>query len=189
VRATISDRPSRREAIAAAALLAGFAGVGAAAAQPARDVDVSRLVRTALFVSDFEAAVAFYRDLLGLDEIFFQGTFTGPVLGRLLGLPANAEVRACILKADGPAFGMIGLFHVAGRGRPRVRKRRGTVNVGEAVLVFYAARLDPLVERLRAGGHEIVCPPVNLTPRWREMTFYGPDDVMINAIEREHRSL
>jgi len=187
VPATISDGLSRREAIAAAVAMAGLAGAGEASAQPARDVDVSRLVRTALFVSDFEASLAFYRDLLGLEEIFFQGNFTGPVLGRLLGIPADAQVRAAILKAEGPAFGMIGLFHVAGRNRPRVRKRRGTVNIGESVLVFYAPRLEPLMERLQAGGFTIVSPPVNLTPRWREMTFYGPDDVLINVIEREHR--
>jgi catechol 2,3-dioxygenase-like lactoylglutathione lyase family enzyme len=186
---TGSDWLSRREAIAAAAAMAGVLGAGPARAQPAADVDVSRLVRTALFVSDLDRSLAFYRDLLGLDEVFFQGTFTGPVLGRLLGLPANAQVRACILKAEGPAFGMIGLFEVRGRGRPRVRKQRGTVNVGEAVLVFYAARLDPIVARLRAGGYTIISEPVNLTPRWREMTCYGPDDVMINLIEREHRSL
>ncbi|HZG46699.1 MAG TPA: VOC family protein [Allosphingosinicella sp.] len=183
--ATASESFSRREAIAAAAALAGLVGTGPASAHPARDVDVSRLVRTALFVSDFDRSVAFFRDLLGLNEVFFQGNFTGPVLGRLLGLPAGAQVRACILKAAGPAFGMIGIFHVAGHGRPRIRKQRGTVNVGEAVLVFYAARLDPLVERLRAGGYTIISPPVNLTPRWRELTCYGPDDVMINLIERD----
>jgi catechol 2,3-dioxygenase-like lactoylglutathione lyase family enzyme len=189
VPATISEGLSRREAIAASAAMLGLVGSGGAAAQPAADLSVSRLVRTALFVSDYERALAFYRDLLGLDEIFFQGNFTGPVLGQLLGLPANAQVRACILKADGPAFGMIGIFHVAGRGRPRVRKQRGTVNVGESVLVFYAPRLDPVVERLRSAGYTIICPPVNLTPRWREMTCYGPDDVMINLIEREHSTL
>jgi hypothetical protein len=74
-------------------------------------------------------------------------------------------------------------------GAPRARKKRGTVNVGESVLVFYMPKLDPLVERLRAGGFEIVSPPVNLVPRFREMMFYGPDDQLINVIEQEHRAL
>lgn len=172
---------NRRELIAVSAGLALAAAPGAAQAQ---NVDASRLVRTALFVSDFEASKRFYRDLLGLDEVLFEGGFEGEVLGRLLGIPANAPTNAIILKAEGPPFGMIGLFQVTGAKLKKVKKKRGSVNIGEGVLVFNVPRLDPLVERLRAGGHGIVCPPVNLTPRFREMTFYGPDDVLINAIER-----
>jgi catechol 2,3-dioxygenase-like lactoylglutathione lyase family enzyme len=179
---------SRREVIGASAAVAAV-GLGASEAQAANALDVSRLVRTALFVSNLERSVAFYRDLLGLDQIFFQGELDGPVLGRLLGIPADAKVRVSILKAEGPPFGMIGLFEVGGPRRPRVRKKRGTVSVGEGVLVFYMPKLDPLVERLRAGDHEILCPPVVLRPPSREMTFYGPDDQLINVIERDHRAL
>jgi catechol 2,3-dioxygenase-like lactoylglutathione lyase family enzyme len=183
-----SDRVSRRELIGASAAL-GALTLAPNAAMAANGLDISRLVRTALFVSSLDRSLGFYRDLLGLDQIFFQGEFTGPVLGRLLGIPADMKVRASILKAEGPAFGMIGLFEVGGKKRPRVRKRRGTVNVGESVLVFYMPKLDPLLERLRAGGFDIVSPPVNLTPRFREMMFYGPDDQLINVIEQEHRAL
>ncbi len=181
----MTDAFSRRQMFGVAA--AGIAASVAAPAFAANDLDVSRLVRTALFVSDLATSKAFYRDLLGLDQIVFEGQFQGEVLGRLLGIPADAKTDACILKADGPAYGMIGLFHVEGS-RPQVRKQRGTVNVGEAVLVFYAPKLDLLTERVRAAGHEIVCPPVNLIPRFREMTFYGPDDRLINVIERDHRA-
>lgn len=177
---------SRRQVIAVAAA-AGAVGPLAAPALAATGLDVSRLVRSALFVSDLTASKAFYKDLLGLDQILFEGQFKGETLGRLLGLPADAVVDACILKAEGPAYGMIGLFQVAGK-RPRVRKTRGTVNVGESVLVFYAAALDAFTDRVRAGGWQVVCPPVNLTPRFREMTFYGPDDQLVNVIERDHRA-
>jgi catechol 2,3-dioxygenase-like lactoylglutathione lyase family enzyme len=185
VPATTSEL-SRRQLIGAAAA-AGAAASLAAPAFGANDLDVSRLVRTALFVSDLAKSKAFYKDLLGLDQILFEGQFQGEVLGRLLGLKASDKVDACILKAEGPAYGMIGLFHVQGS-RPKVRKKRGTVSVGEGVLVFYAPKLDLLTERVRTGGWEVVCPPVNLTPRFREMTFYGPDDQLINVIERDHRT-
>jgi catechol 2,3-dioxygenase-like lactoylglutathione lyase family enzyme len=181
---------SRRLVLGAAA-----AGVGASLAAPinaqgaaAGSFDVSRLVRTALFVSDIDQATAFYRDLLGLDQVFYSGSFTGPVAGRLLGLPPTAKTIARIFKAEGPPFGMIGLFQVTGAKIRRVRKKRGGVNIGEGVLVFYMPKLDPLVEKLSQGGWTIVCPPVNLVPSFREMTFYGPDDVLINVIERNHRA-
>lgn len=172
-------------------LIAGAAGVAALATTGAQasELDVSRLVRTALFVSDIEAATKFYRDLLGLDQVFYSGEFTGPVLGRLLGIPAGAKTIARIFKAEGPAYGMIGLFQVTGARIAKVRKRRGAVNIGEGVLVFYMPALDPLVAKLTAGGWTIVCPPVRLVPAFREMSFYGPDDVLINVIERNHRAV
>lgn len=54
---------------------------------------------------------------------------------------------------------MIGTFEVGGPKRPRVCEKRGAVNPGEGVLVFYMPLLDPLLERLKAGHHEIPCPP------------------------------
>jgi catechol 2,3-dioxygenase-like lactoylglutathione lyase family enzyme len=151
----ITSELSRRQLIGAAAA-AGAAASLAAPAFAANDLDVSRLVRTALFVSDLAKSKAFYKDLLGLGQILFEGQFQGEVLGRLLGLKPTDKVDACILKAEGPAYGMIGL--------------------------------DLLTERVRAAGWEVVCPPVNLTPRFREMTFYGPEDQLINVIERDHRA-
>lgn len=177
-------------------ILVGMTGAAALAVAPPASastapagLDVSRLVRAALFVSDIDAATAFYRDLLGLDEVFYSGQFTGPVAGRLLGIPPGARTIARIFKAEGPPFGMIGLFQVTGAKIDRVRKRRGAVNIGEGVLVFYMPALDPLVDRLRAAKAEIVCPPVSLVPGSREMTFYGPDDILINVIERNHRTI
>lgn len=176
----------RRDMLAAAA--GGAVAAGWQDAARAAGVDVSRLVRTALFVSDLDAAKRFYRDLLGLDQVFYEGEFKGEAAGLLLGIPPTALTKAFIVKAEGPPFGMIGLFEVTGHKLRRVSKRRGAVNIGEGVLVFYVPNLDPLVERLRGGGYEIVCPPVKLI-RSREMTFYGPDGVLINAIERDWRML
>ena len=187
---------NRRSLIAAAVAVAtaGSVATAPAAAQsaptsirPTGSLDISRLVRTALFVSDLEAATRFYRDTLGLEQLFFQGEFSGPEAGAVLGVPASAKVTVRILKAEGMPYGMIGLFHVAGAKLQRVRKKRGSVNIGEGILVFYMPALDPLVERLRTGGWTIVSPPVKIG-RSRELMFYGPDDVLINVMERDHRA-
>lgn len=148
---------------------------------------VGHLVRAALFVSDVERSTRFYRDVLGLTEIYFEGPLAHPAVTRLLGLEPGRSVRARILKPPGPAFGMVGLFDVD-PSQPRVEKLRGSVATGEAVLVFYAAALDPIVERLHEGGHAILCPPTYLqvTPErgQREMTCADPDGVLVNLIER-----
>ena len=156
--------------------------------KPTGPLDISRLVRTALFVSDLEAATRFYRDTLGLEQLFFQGEFSGPEAGAVLGIPSTAKVSFRILKAEGMPYGMLGLFQVTGARLSRVRKKRGSVNIGEGILVFYMPALDPLVERLRTGGWTIVSPPVKIG-RSRELMFYGPDDVLINVMERDHRAM
>jgi len=175
--------------LAAALLAAGPATAqapSATATMPAK-LDISRLVRTALFVTDLDAATGFYRDTLGLDQLFYEGDFTGPEAGRVLGIPATAKVRFRILKAEGQPYGMIGLFQVEGAKLQRVKKKRGSVNIGEGVLVFYVPKLEPLVERLQAGKWTIVSLPVKIG-RSRELMFYGPDDVLINVMERDHRA-
>lgn len=176
-------------------VLTGITGAALAAASvagaksPASGLDISRLVRTALFVRDIDVATSFYRDLLGLDQLFYSGKFTGPIVGQLLGIPAGATTIARILKVEGLPFGMIGLFQVLGGNISRVQKQRGSVNIGESVLVFYMPALDPLVDRLNASHWQILCRPTSLVPGSREMSFYGPDDVLINVIERNHRAI
>ncbi len=149
--------------------------------------EISQLVRTALFVSDLEAATGFYRDVLGLQELFFEGSFTGREAGAVLGIPAGAKTKFRILKAEGTPYGMIGLFQIEGAKLAKVKKRRGGVNIGEGVLVFYQPKLEPLIARLNAGGWTILSPPVKIG-RSRELMFYGPDDVLINVMERDHRA-
>ena len=151
---------------------------------------VSALVRAALIVGDLDRSSAFYRDLLGLSEVYFDGDLTDPAATRLLGVRPDHKVRARIFQAPGPSFGMVGLFEVTPRPAP-VEKRNDGANVGEAILVFYAADLDLLVERLEAGGHTIICPPIHLqvtpTSGQREMTCADPDGVLVNLIESDKR--
>jgi catechol 2,3-dioxygenase-like lactoylglutathione lyase family enzyme len=152
---------------------------------------VSAMVRAALIVADLERSTAFYRDLLQLSEVYFDGDLTHDAVPRLLGITSDQKVRARILKAPGPSFGMVGLFEIT---PPPARLQKCTqgVHLGEAVLVFYAADLDPIVKRLEAGGHPIICPPIHLqvsaTIGQREMTCADPDGVLINLIESEERA-
>jgi len=66
---------------------------------------ISPMVRTALFVSDLETASAFYADVLGLIEIYFQGDLDHPTAAHLVGMPEGVHMRAKIVKAPGPEIG------------------------------------------------------------------------------------
>ena len=148
---------------------------------------ISPMVRTALFVRDLERAQNFYRQVIGLDETWFEGELTEGNAHELLGMPAGSYTRACILKAPGPAWGMVGLFEITNPEPPPVQRADDSINQGETCLVFYCRNLDPVTRALRDGGHRVLCEPVPLRIgeqiKQREMCFRDPDGVLINLIE------
>ena len=91
---------------------------------------VSRLVRTALFVSDLDRSSRFYRQGLGYHEVYSGGELTHKVAHALLGVPEDSAIRYEIVKAEGPNFGMIGMFEVK-PSPPKVSRASGGVNIGE----------------------------------------------------------
>ena len=148
---------------------------------------ISPMVRSALMVSDLERSTRFYRDLLGLDETWYAGELSDGNAHRLLGMPAGSLTRACILKAPGPAWGMVGLFEISQPTPPLLARDNGRINQGETCLVFYHRDLDAVQAGLEAEGLPVLCPPLMLevdgVARQREMTFRDPDGVLINLIE------
>lgn len=149
---------------------------------------LSPMVRSAIFVADLERSSKFYRQVLQLDEVFFEGELSDGNAHLLLGMPAGMTTRALILKAPGPAWGMVGLFELTDPApQPLERRDHDAANIGETCLVFYCADLDPVLAALRAGGHTVLCPPTPLVigdfVKQREMTFRDPDGIMINLIE------
>ena len=145
------------------------------------------MVRAALLVADLERSRGFYSDLLGLKEVFFEGELSEGNTHALLGVPASTRLRAVILKAPGPAYGMVGLFELAEPTPPTVTRQSDAAHVGDATLVFYCDKLDPVYEQLVTGGHTVISPPVNLVigdfVKQREMIFRDPDGVLLNLIE------
>jgi len=150
---------------------------------------ISPLVRTAIIVADLERSMAFYRNVLGIPEVYHQGHLTGAAVGRLLGMPDNTETRFAIVKGSGPALGMVGLFEILNHTPPTIDRSTAGLSQGETCLVFYHRDLGALTEQLEHGGHQIVCPPTKLQIaedyQATEMTFRDPDGVMINCIERD----
>jgi len=154
-------------------------------------VQVSPLIRAAVFVTDLDRSVAFYKDVLGYEEEFFSGGLDDPVVNELLGMPNTSHTRATILKQSGPAFGMLGLFEVSGPAPPALDASGRGCRTGQVCMVFYCTDLDEVCAKLAAHGAEVISAPkvLNIKDRPgqanREMTFLGPDGEMLNFIERD----
>ncbi len=148
---------------------------------------ISPMVRSALMVADLERSTQFYREVLGLDETWYAGELSDGNAHQLLGMPAGSLTRACILKAPGPAWGMLGLFEISAPRPTPVKLDSQRINQGETCLVFYHADLDQVRSALEQQKLPILCPPLMLVvdgqARQREMTFRDPDGVLINLIE------
>ncbi|MEM7570548.1 MAG: VOC family protein, partial [Pseudomonadota bacterium] len=123
---------------------------------------ISALVRSALIVSDVEASTRFYSDVLGITDVYWEGTLQGESVERLLGVPKGSICNARILTPSPENMGMVGLFELSNPTPKTVQKSDMTSQVGEAFLVFYASDLDVVMARLEAGGHRVLCAPIAL---------------------------
>ncbi len=147
---------------------------------------VSRIVRTAIFVSDLEKSVRFYKEALGLRGVYANGVLEHKVGHALVGVPEDSVIRYEIVQADELNFGMVGLFEVKPSPSPLGRKNRGA-NLGEGCMVFFATDIHVVRDRIVELGGEIVCEPQLLavhTLQQLEMTCRDPDGMLINIIER-----
>lgn len=158
---------------------------------------ISPMVRTALIVRDLDRSTNFYKSIFEMDEVYAEGGLTHETAAKLLGMPPETGIRYRILRVAGLNKGMVGLFELKTPSPPTVEKRVDGCSIGETALVFYCGDLDIIHDRLIAGEHQVVCPPLHLEVEiedgaikadnrgQREMTFRDPDGVLVNLIERD----
>lgn len=151
-------------------------------------MQLSQIVRAALQVSDLDQSKAFYGQVLGLTEVYAEGTAQGGNMHELIGMPEGVTTRVCILKQpDFSPYGMVGLFEVTNPAPPRIERPSQGSNIGELCMVFYCSDLDELIRRAQEHPHSIIREPVRLHVRGyikqREMAMRGPDGEKINLIE------
>jgi catechol 2,3-dioxygenase-like lactoylglutathione lyase family enzyme len=153
---------------------------------------ISPLIRSALMVRDLGRSLRFYRDLLGLSEIHLPLVdLSATNSWRLLGWPAPSAVRATILKAPGPNYGMLGLFEIGAPPNDETPPRRDGIELGESVIVFYCTNMDEILAGLeRHGGRVIGGPAVfevagsDIRPV-TEIILRDPDGFAVNLIETD----
>ena len=126
-------------------------------------------LRLVLETADLAAAVAFYRDTLGLAE---RESFDGPDGARVVIL----EVPTATLELANTA--QVGFIDDVEVGHPAAHPFPLTVRVA-----FEVADTAAASARLEAAGAEVVAPPVE-TP-WRSLNarFEGPDGMPVTLFE------
>jgi catechol 2,3-dioxygenase-like lactoylglutathione lyase family enzyme len=149
---------------------------------------LSQMVRAALQVSDLEKSKVFYSEVLGLSEVYAEGTAKGGNMHEFIGMPDGVTTRVCVMKQpDFTAYGMVGLFEVTNPTPPKIERPSEGCNMGEICMVFYCSDLDEVICRAESHAHTIVCEPKPIRVRGyvkqREMALRGPDGEKINLIE------
>ena len=150
---------------------------------------VTPLKRTAIIVTDMEASLRFYRDILGL-EVWVEGRGGKemPAMFRLLGAPVG-KIRWVILQSDKVDWGMVGLFELQRPAPPRARQATlRQANRGEACLVFHSPDVDAVHRGAKSMGLRVLCAPTMLEIPEREvlskeMTLRDPNGVLVNVIQ------
>lgn len=138
-------------------------------------------------VSDLEAAIAFYRDLLGF-ELVHRQTQDNAYTRRLVGYP-DAVLEVAQLAAPGEPRGLSThdlelVRYVAPEGRSLEREIR---DPGQAHLALAVDDADAVHARLAAAGVRFVTAPNEITAGvnagGKACYFFGPDDIVHELLE------
>lgn len=130
-------------------------------------------------VSDMEAALAFYRDLLGF-AVVDDATVDG--MDEFLGLAADEEIRAVMLSRTGePPF--LELFQFLGEPLTEPGARQSPRAVGSTHPCLLVDDIQAEYERLRAAGVQFTRPPLEIDagPFAGQWILYGfdPDGAVV----------
>jgi lactoylglutathione lyase len=143
---------------------------------------ITRPHHTGLQVQDLARSVAFYRDVLGFEEVFAWNP-QAPYIGELVGYP-DVDLHAAILR---PPNADVFLELLEYRNVERRAVDTGTANPGTAHTAYFVDDLDALYAELVAKGVRSVSPPVTPTigPNrgGRAVYLLDPDGIRVELIQ------
>lgn len=140
-------------------------------------VQGASLERATLAVSDLEASLAFYRDLLGF-RVSARMAYDTPALRRMFNVPDGASPTLVLLDGDSQPR-VLGLVAAEGLAVDPAANRANA-----PALVVTTDAIDAMDRRLRAAGTPVVVPPTPLRAFdgrviGTEAMYLDPDGVRI----------
>ena len=143
---------------------------------------ITRPHHTGLQVADLARSVAFYRDILGFEEVFAWNP-RAPYIGELVGYP-EVDLHAAILR---PPDSEVFLELLEYRNVERTAVDTRTANPGTAHIAFFVDDLDALFADLQARGVPSVSAPVTPTigpnKGGRAVYMIDPDGIRVELIQ------
>jgi catechol 2,3-dioxygenase-like lactoylglutathione lyase family enzyme len=135
-------------------------------------------------VKDLVAAVAFFRDILGLKSIWNEYVFQGEIIEKITGL-AGAHVR--VVKID---IANIIIELVQYLSPPGGEFRLKTNDVGCTHISFEVDSIDEMYESLCRKGVKFMSEPVMISSAenpmrgWKSVYFRGPEHITLELTQR-----
>jgi lactoylglutathione lyase len=143
---------------------------------------ITRPHHTGLQASDLARSVAFYRDILGFEEVFAWNP-QAPYIGELVGYP-GVDLHAAILR---PPNSDVFLELLEYRNVERHPVDTATANPGTAHTAYFVDDLETMYATLVANGVTSVSPPVTPTigPNrgGRAVYLLDPDGIRVELIQ------
>lgn len=109
---------------------------------------VKNVRHTGIVVADMERALKFYREMLGLNKVVFDGVVEGEVLASVTALPG---VRIHVVMLEAADGHRIELLHYLSHPR-KPPKRVQSCDIGCSHVSFTVDNLDQLHEQMTAEG-------------------------------------
>ena len=142
------------------------------------DDQVLRPHHTALCVEDFDAAQAFFRDVVGMRVENEADHRDEAALGTVVGLP-GAVVRWAMLERAGYRLELFKYYRPEGRTVNIRQSDRGLTHIA-----FEVRDADEVYRRVIAAGHEAFSAPQDLRGgATRPFYLHGPEGVVVEFIE------
>jgi catechol 2,3-dioxygenase-like lactoylglutathione lyase family enzyme len=170
-------------------LLVGARNYSPEMARPGIAGDFSAVTVVSQFVADFEASARFYRDGLGLEQVFDVWTDeqSRPVVNEMVGIPSHADVRLAAYRTPGNPDGKVLLLATRGVEVKSLVERMRPDHLGVVLLSHATDDLDSLRARLPEFGGEIVTEPAEIAfaPHVRTRSFLAraPRGVLLEFYE------
>ena len=150
---------------------------------------INQVRRTTIVVSDIEASLSFYRDLLGM-QVWYDGVIDQDQQRVAYDLPPGTRLRVCVLAGashggdSALVSGMVGLMQFLDLPQPPPAAPTRRPQPGQCLLIFDTDRMREIEYRMQQAGIQPVTPPARLDVPGRkvvyEMLAYAPDGVRVS---------
>jgi catechol 2,3-dioxygenase-like lactoylglutathione lyase family enzyme len=131
-----------------------------------------------LWVSDIDAILPFYQEVLGLEVLFDSGVMSAPFVEPLTGV-SDAKVRTVVLHKDGQSWEFLQMVSPPGRSVP---KDFPYAHVGRGHVCFEIEDIEAAYTRLEEEGIRFVCEPLAM-PGIKMFYFEDPGGNRVEMVQ------